>query len=121
MTTLATLYPDHIAELQARSKVALSRENLDGIVIHSGQEIKVFLDDYGYPFKVNPHFKHWLPLVDVPNSWLIINGSDKPTLIYYQPIDFWHKVIELADSYWNDFFDIKILQKPARKHTEILN
>jgi len=113
MTTLATLYPDHIAELQARSKVALSRENLDGIVIHSGQEIKVFLDDYGYPFKVNPHFKHWLPLVDVPNSWLIINGSDKPTLIYYQPIDFWHKVIELADSYWNDFFDIKILQKPA--------
>jgi Xaa-Pro dipeptidase len=113
MTTLTTLYPDHIAELQARSKIALSRDNLEGIVIHSGQEIKVFLDDYGYPFKVNPHFKHWLPLVDVPNCWLIINGRDKPTLIYYQPVDFWHKVIELADSYWNDFFEIKVLQKPT--------
>ena len=111
MTRLTALYPAHIAELQRRSATALSRENLDGLVIHSGQEIKVFLDDYGYPFKVNPHFKFWLPLVDIPNSWLIINGKDKPQLIYYQPVDFWHKVVELQDSYWNEFFDIKILTK----------
>jgi len=109
MTKLTTLYPAHIAQLQQRSKTALTRENLQGIVIHSGQEIKVFLDDYGYPFKVNPHFKHWLPLTDVPNSWLIVNGEDKPTLIYYQPVDFWHKVVELSESYWNKFFDIKVL------------
>ncbi len=113
MTTLASLYPAHIEELQLRTKRALKRENLDGVVIHSGQEIKVFLDDYGYPFKVNPHFKHWLPLVDIPNSWLIINGTDKPTLIYYQPVDFWHKVIELSDDYWNEFFDIKMLASAA--------
>ena len=113
MNKLSTLYPAHVAELQQRAKTALSRENLQGLVIHSGQEIKVFLDDYGYPFKVNPHFKVWLPLVDVPNSWLIINGTDKPTLIYYQPVDFWHKVIELTDSYWNEFFDIKILTNAA--------
>ncbi|MFT5757926.1 MAG: Xaa-Pro dipeptidase [Alteromonadaceae bacterium] len=113
MNQLSTLYPAHVAELQQRTKTALSRENLEGLVIHSGQEIKVFLDDYGYPFKVNPHFKAWLPLVDVPNSWLIINGTDKPILIYYQPVDFWHKVIELTDSYWNQFFDIKILSNAA--------
>lgn len=111
MNNLASLYPAHAAELKQRAKNALNRENLDGMVIHSGQELKVFLDDLGYPFKVNPHFKHWLPLIDVPNSWLIINGEDKPTLIYYQPVDFWHKVIELESSYWNDFFDIKILTK----------
>ena len=113
MNQLSTLYPAHIAELQQRTKTVLSRENLEGLVIHSGQEIKVFLDDYGYPFKVNPHFKVWLPLIDVPNSWLIINGTDKPTLIYYQPVDFWHKVIELTDSYWNEFFDIKILSNAS--------
>ncbi|MEW6984179.1 Xaa-Pro dipeptidase [Colwelliaceae bacterium 6471] len=111
MANLASLYSTHIAELQRRTKTALTRENLDGIVVHSGQEIKVFLDDYGYPFKVNPHFKHWLPLIDIPNSWLILNGEDKPTLIYYQPVDFWHKVVELSDSYWNEFFDIKVLTK----------
>ena len=111
MTTLGQLYPAHIAELQQRTHTVLARENIQSLIIHSGQEIKVFLDDYGYPFKVNPHFKHWLPLVDVPNCWLIINGSDKPVLIYYQPVDFWHKVIDLEDSFWNEFFDIKILSK----------
>jgi len=109
MDNLSALYPAHVAELQQRSCTALSRENLEGIVIHSGQEMRIFLDDMSYPFKVNPHFKHWLPLVDIPNSWLIINGSNKPTLIYYQPVDFWHKVVPLTESYWNEFFDIKVL------------
>jgi len=113
MNKLPALYSAHVAELQIRTKNVLNRENLQGLVIHSGQELKVFLDDTHYPFKVNPHFKHWLPLVDVPNSWLIVNGEDKPILIYYQSVDFWHKVVELQESYWNDFFDIKILTKPA--------
>ena len=113
MNKLSALYPAHIVELQIRAKNALKRENLQGLVVHSGQELKVFLDDLSYPFKVNPHFKHWLPLVNIPNSWLIINGEDKPTLIYYQPTDFWHKVIELSVSYWNEFFDIKILNKAS--------
>jgi len=111
MPTLNQLYRTHIAELQQRSHTVLARENIEGLVIHSGQEIKVFLDDYSYPFKVNPHFKHWLPLVDVPNCWLIINGNDRPVLIYYQPVDFWHKVTELEDSFWNEFFDIRVLTK----------
>lgn len=111
MSKLQTLYPDHVKQMQERTANVLARENLDGLVIHSGQEIKVFLDDYSYPFKVNPHFKVWLPLVDIPNSWLIVNGKDKPTLIYYQPVDFWHKVIPLTESYWNEFFDIKVLTK----------
>lgn len=110
---LAALYPAHIAQLQQTTKTALARENLEGLVIHSGQEIKAFLDDNSYPFKVNPHFKYWLPLVDVTNSWLVINGEDKPTLIYYQPIDFWHKVIPLTESYWNEFFTIKVLKNAS--------
>ena len=110
MKTIAKLYPAHIQTLQQRTKNALARENLDGVVIHSGQEIKAFLDDNSYPFRVNPHFKAWLPVTDIPNSWLIVNGEDKPTLIYYQPVDFWHKVIELSDSYWTEFFDIKLLK-----------
>ncbi len=113
MNELHKHYADHIAEMQLRTKKAISQENLQGIVIHSGKEIKVFLDDYGYPFKANPHFKVWLPLVDVQNSWLLVNGEDKPTLIYYQPVDFWHKVVELEESYWTEFFDIKILKNAS--------
>lgn len=106
-------YPAHIACLQQRTKQALSRENIDGVVIHSGQEIKAFLDDNAYPFRVNPHFKHWLPLVDMPNCWLVVNGEDKPTLIYYQPIDFWHKITPLDENYWGEFFTIKILKQAS--------
>jgi len=106
-------YPAHIDCLQQRTKQALSRENIEGVVIHSGQEIKAFLDDNTYPFRVNPHFKHWLPLTDIPNCWLIVNGEDKPTLIYYQPIDFWHKVTPLEESYWGEFFNIKILKQAS--------
>jgi len=117
MTTLnvklATQFPAHIAQLQQMTKTILSRENLEGIVIHSGQEIKAFLDDNNYPFKVNPHFKYWLPLIDIPNSWLVVNGEDKPTLIYYQPVDFWNKVTPLQEGYWNNFFTIKILTKAS--------
>lgn len=106
-------YAAHIECLQQRTKQALLCEKMESIVIHSGQEVKAFLDDNTYPFRVNPHFKHWLPLIDVPNCWLIVNGEDKPTLIYYQPIDFWHKVIPLEESYWGEFFHIKILTKAS--------
>ena len=113
MNNLASLYPEHIAELQLRCKTVLARENYQGIIIHSGKEIKAFLDDYTYPFKINPHFKHWLPLTELPNSWLIVNGTDKPILIYYQPVDFWHKINELGDNYWNEFFEIRILNNAS--------
>lgn len=106
-------YPAHIDCLQKRTKAALSRENIEGVVIHSGQEIKAFLDDNTYPFRVNPHFKHWLPLIASPNCWLIVNGEDKPTLIYYQPVDFWHKITPLDESYWGEFFTIKILKQAS--------
>ena len=112
-TKLAADFPAHIVQLQQTTKAALARENLEGLVIHSGQEIKAFLDDNGYPFRVNPHFKYWLPLLDVPNSWLVVNGEDKPTLIYYQPVDFWHKITPLADDYWTEHFSIKILTKAS--------
>lgn len=106
-------YSEHLLELQCRTRNVLRRENLDGLVIHSGQEIKIFLDDQHYPFKVNPHFKHWLPLTDVGNSWLIVNGEDKPTLVLYQPVDFWHAKEDLTTQFWQPFFEIKIIEKAS--------
>jgi len=94
MDKLAPLYATHIAELNRRYADILAREQLDGLIIHSGQAHRQFLDDMNYPFKVNPHFKAWLPVLDNPNCWLLVNGRDKPTLIFYRPVDFWHKVAD---------------------------
>ena len=104
-------YQQHIEELQSRTREALQREGLDGLVIHSGQGKRLFLDDNHYPFKVNPQFKAWLPVIDNPNCWLVVNGVDKPTLIFYRPEDFWHKVPPEPNDFWTDSFDIKLLQQ----------
>lgn len=105
------LYAAHLFVLQQRTKAVLARENLDALVIHSGQAKRQFLDDMDYPFKVNPLFKAWVPVVDNPNCWLIVDGVNKPKLVFYLPKDFWHKVPDAPDSFWSGFFDIQILEK----------
>ncbi|WP_337881492.1 Xaa-Pro dipeptidase [Rheinheimera sp.] len=105
------LYAAHLFQLQQRTKAVLARQNLDGLVIHSGQAKRQFLDDMDYPFKVNPQFKAWVPVLDNPNCWLIVDGVNKPKLVFYLPKDFWHKVPEAPDNFWSGFFDIQLLDK----------
>lgn len=119
MDQLAHHYHAHIAELNRRVAEILSREALSGLVIHSGQPHRMFLDDINYPFKANPHFKAWLPVLDNPNCWLVVNGRDKPQLIFYRPVDFWHKVSDVPDMFWTEHFDIQLLTK-ADKVAELL-
>lgn len=110
MNNLASLYAEHIETLQQRTKILVEREDIEGIIIHSGQAKHQFLDDMGYPFKVNPHFKAWLPVLDNPNCWLIVNGIDKPKLFFYRPVDFWHKVPNEPSAHWAEYFDIELIQ-----------
>ncbi|KZN54838.1 Xaa-Pro dipeptidase [Pseudoalteromonas luteoviolacea] len=114
MDTLANLYAEHITTLQARTKTIVEREGLDGLVIHSGQAKRQFLDDMYYPFKVNPQFKAWLPVIDNPHCWLVVNGVDKPKLIFYRPVDFWHKVPDEPSDFWAEHFDITLLVHPEQ-------
>lgn len=104
-------YASHIQVLQQRTRQLLERENLDGLVIHSGQTKRKFLDDMDYPFKANPHFKAWLPVVDNPHCWLQVDGINKPKLIFYRPKDFWHKVPDVPGDFWAEHFDIQLLEK----------
>ncbi|AQS35282.1 Xaa-Pro dipeptidase [Shewanella psychrophila] len=119
MDQLASHYLAHITELNRRVADIVTRENLSGLVIHSGQPHRQFLDDMDYPFKVNPHFKAWLPILDNPHCWLLVNGRDKPQLIFFRPVDFWHKVADVPDAFWSEHVEIKMLTK-ADKVAELL-
>jgi Xaa-Pro dipeptidase len=112
-----SLYQAHIAELQLRTRRLLERENLDALVIHSGQAQRKFLDDMDYPFKANPLFKAWLPVVDNPHCWLLVDGVNKPKLIFYRPKDFWHKVPDEPHEFWAEHFDIQLLDKANKVET----
>ncbi|MBT0585933.1 Xaa-Pro dipeptidase [Alteromonas oceanisediminis] len=108
---IAQQYADHIQTLQMRTREAIEREGLDGLIIHSGQSKHLFLDDNHYPFKVNPQFKAWLPVIDNPNCWLVVDGVSKPKLIFYRPVDFWHKVPPEPRAFWAEHFDIVLLKQ----------
>lgn len=109
MENLAKYYPQHVEQMQKRTKQALAREGIDGLVIHSGQSKRMFLDDNHYPFHVNPQFKAWVPIIDNPNCWIIVNGEDKPKLIFYRPKDFWHKVPPEPAEFWSQYYDVVLL------------
>ncbi len=69
-TDLDTLFPSHLAELRRRTDLALASHGFDGLAIYSGSAGFAFLDDHSYPFRTNPHFKHWVPLTDVQQSFV---------------------------------------------------
>lgn len=110
---LAQTYPQHIQRLQTLTAEVLKAERLDALVFHSGKPMRQFLDDMDYPFKPNPQFKAWLPVVDNPHCWLLVDGESKPKLIFYRPVDFWHKVPDEPSEFWAEHFDIVLLTSPS--------
>ncbi len=113
VNNLAATFPAHIERLQTLTRQIIQNERLDGLVIHSGQPMRQFLDDMYYPFKPNPQFKAWIPVIDNPHCWLLVNGVDKPKLIFYRPVDFWHKVPDEPTEYWTESVDIEYLKHPS--------
>ena len=117
-TTPAALYPQHLAELQARTAEALQRGGFDHLVVPSGTLHYQFFDDRDYPYAVNPQFKAWLPLTRAPGSWLVITPGQRPKLLFMQPHDYWHVVPAAPSGYWVEHFDIVTIRTPeeAARH-----
>lgn len=111
METLASLYHEHLATLQQRTRDVLARHQLDALLIHSGELQSLFLDDRDYPFKVNPQFKAWVPVTEVPNCWLWVDGVNTPKLWFYSPVDYWYSVEPLPESFWTDVVEITALRQ----------
>ena len=109
---IASLYTAHLHTLEQRAGIALARGGFDHLLIPSGTLHYQLFDDRDYPYAVNPQFKAWLPLTRMPNSWLAYTPGQRPTLIYYQPFDYWHVVPDAPSGWWVDHFDIHIIRKP---------
>ena len=108
---LGVLYPAHIDALCARHDHALDRSGAAHAVIFSGSAKVAFLDDYQYPFKPNAHFLGWVPLTNLPLSYLVYTPGRTPRLIYYMPHDYWHSVPGQPDGYWTDSFEIRVVHR----------
>ncbi|MEO5629255.1 MAG: Xaa-Pro dipeptidase, partial [Thermomonas sp.] len=110
--TLATLYPQHLDTLQARTAVALERGGFEHLLVPSGTLHYQLFDDRDYPYAVNPQFKAWLPVTRAPGSWLVITPGQRPKLLFMQPRDYWHVVPEAPNGHWVEHFDIEVIRTP---------
>lgn len=106
MKDIAALYAEHLATVRKHADNALQAAGRGTLAIAAGTPVGKFLDDQGFPFAVNPHFKYWLPLVEAAESWLLYTPGEKPRLLFMQPHDYWHQVPEDPTGYWVEHFDI---------------
>ena len=118
IASLATAFAEHLQTLCERMEQALQATQLDRIAIYAGRAPMQFLDDQPYPFKVNPHFKAWAPLMDAPDSWIVYAPGAKPVLVLHQPEDYWHKPPALPRAEWIEHFNTVVIREPgeARAH-----
>ncbi|NVJ50625.1 MAG: Xaa-Pro dipeptidase [Gammaproteobacteria bacterium] len=120
MTTIVEAgYSEHIETLIQRYQSLLAEHNYDSVVIPSGMPIRKYLDDMDYPFKVNPHFKALVPLVTNPHCHIVIPQSGKPSLLFYQPVDFWHTVPADPSGEYTQHFDIIKIARPQEALAEL--
>ncbi|WP_043318804.1 Xaa-Pro dipeptidase [Microbulbifer sp. HZ11] len=106
------LFADHLATLCKRYDDILEQCGFDTLNVFSGAPTVQFLDDNYYPFRVNPQFKALVPVTDNPHSWVIYRRGQKPKLLFYRPVDFWHYVPPAPQTFWSDQYDIELLSKP---------
>ncbi len=106
---LGALFASHLETVSARHDHALEKAGASHAVIYSGNPKVAFLDDYHYPFRANPHFVCWVPLITLPFSFVVYTPGETPVLIYFQPHDYWHVVPGAPDGYWTSHFDIRVV------------
>ena len=115
---LLTIYTAHVTMNKLKYDRALEESKFDHALVFSGALHYQFVDDMPYPYKVNPHFKLWAPVLESPNSFVLYTPGMKPKLIYHQPVDYWHKVAGRPTEKWVEKFELVMIANPedAKQH-----
>ena len=111
--TLDQLYVQHLRTLMSRTDRALEAAGFDALVIYSGRPPTQFLDDQDYPYKVNPHFKAWVPIVDNPQCFAVYTPGSRLRVLFHQSNDFWHKPANLPEAPWAAAMDLTAMPDPS--------
>jgi len=113
-SSLDQLYKPHLQTLMRRTEQSLAASGFDALVVHAGAPPTQFLDDQDYPYKVNPHFKAWVPIVDNPRCILVIKPGSRPKVLFHAPSDYWHKPATLPQAPWTAEVDLIALEEPSK-------
>ena len=97
---------------------ALEASGLDAVLIGAGQAPPVYRDDQHYPYRAEPLFLQWAPLLAHPGSALLYRPGRKPLLLVLEPVDYWHQAAPVPQGPWQRRLDIRVIQQPGdlRRH-----
>lgn len=105
-----SLYEKHLQTVTQRFDKALADTDFESALIYSGQPRVAFLDDNPAPYKVNPLFKYWVPVLESPKSAVFYRkGSGKPTVYLFQARDFWHSQAKIPEQDWQQHVELKVI------------
>jgi Xaa-Pro dipeptidase len=109
VSDLSPLFAEHLSDLLARHRQLMQQHGYEYLVVPSGAPIRVYQDDMDYPFKSSFFFRTYVPLTELPHSYVVIGLSGKPTLVYFQPVDFWHSPPADPEGIWPQHFDVQVV------------
>jgi Xaa-Pro dipeptidase len=104
--TLTAAFGPHLEALCLRAAQALAATGFASLLVHSGSPPMIFRDDQAHSYRVNPDFKVWVPISDVPDSFIYFQPGARPQLLLHNPPDFWHRPAALPQAFWTGHFDI---------------
>ena len=100
-------FSDHLGQLQTRWEHALEAAGFDMACVSAGAAENYFLDDQAPPFRPNPHFAQWFPDAASQHCELIVRPGQRPTLLFFQPADYWHAP-PVTPAWAGDLFDLQV-------------
>ncbi|MBS0417541.1 MAG: Xaa-Pro dipeptidase [Proteobacteria bacterium] len=103
---LDSAFGPHLEAICHRTAQALAASGFGALLVHSGSPVPIFEDDQPHAFQVNAAFKVWVPLSDLPDSFIYFVPGSRPLLLFHSPPDYWHKPAALPHAYWTRHFDI---------------
>jgi Xaa-Pro dipeptidase len=117
VSSLAAAFGPHLEFVCTNAVQALEASGFRSLLVHSGSLLTIFEDDRTYPFEVHAPFKVWVPLSDVPDSFVYFVPGERPQLLFHSPPDYWYKSAAPPQAYWTRHFDIRAIadREAARK------
>ena len=106
MKIIFDLYQDHIAHLQNITAQILETSRYSSLLIHSGTEKNIYLDDQQYPFKANFFFLYWLP-ENLKDAFILVDGIKTPELLILEEENIWTKNQNIYETIFANQFNIK--------------
>ena len=97
-SSLDSTFGPHLETVCKRTEHALNACGYGALLVHSGAPVMIFEDDQPHAFQVNASFKVWVPLSEVPDSFIYFEPGSKPRLLLHSPPDYWHVPAALSCS-----------------------